>query len=74
MMAITIPRFGGPEVLEPADLPVPAPRPGEVAIDVAYAGANFAEVAFAFRITSAAICGHAGRKERSAGVSASPCR
>lgn len=46
MMAITIPRFGGPEVLEPADLPVPAPRPGEVAIDVAYAGANFAEVLY----------------------------
>jgi NADPH:quinone reductase len=46
MMAITIPRFGGPEVLEPADLPVPTPGPGEVAIDVANAGANFAEVIY----------------------------
>jgi len=35
--------FGGPEVLEPAELAVPEPRDGEVLIEVARAGINFAD-------------------------------
>ncbi len=46
MRAVVIPRFGGPEVLEVRDLPAPAPGPGEVTIDVAYAGVNHAEVLY----------------------------
>jgi NADPH2:quinone reductase len=40
MTAIDICRFGGPEVLAPATVPVPAPGPGEVLIKVAAAGVN----------------------------------
>lgn len=40
MTAIAIREPGGPEVLEPADLPVPKPGPGEVLIRVAAAGVN----------------------------------
>lgn len=46
MKAVAIPRFGGPDVLEAMELPVPAPKPGEVAIDVAFAGANYAEILY----------------------------
>ncbi|MFI6521414.1 zinc-binding alcohol dehydrogenase family protein [Spirillospora sp. NPDC050679] len=46
MRAITIPEFGGAEVLRGADVKVPEPGPGQVSIDVAYAGANFAEVLY----------------------------
>ncbi|GES28919.1 zinc-binding dehydrogenase [Streptomyces angustmyceticus] len=46
MNAMTIPEFGGAEVLSTAELPLPQPGPGQVAIDVAYAGANFAEVLY----------------------------
>ncbi|MEV5535726.1 zinc-binding dehydrogenase [Saccharopolyspora shandongensis] len=46
MQAITIPEFGGAEVLRFAGLDVPEPGPGQVSIDVAYAGANFAEVLY----------------------------
>ncbi|MFF4398784.1 zinc-binding alcohol dehydrogenase family protein [Streptomyces sp. NPDC001480] len=35
---------GGPEVLEEIEAPTPAPGPGQVLIEVAYAGVNFAEV------------------------------
>ena len=35
---------GGPEVLKLRDVPEPSPGEGEVAIDVAYAGVNFADV------------------------------
>lgn len=35
---------GGPEVLEEIQVPTPAPGPGQVLIEVAYAGVNFAEV------------------------------
>jgi len=35
---------GGPEVLEEVQVPTPAPGPGQVLIEVAYAGVNFAEV------------------------------
>jgi len=44
MTAITLPRFGGPEVLQPATLPVPTPREGEVLIKVAAAGVNRPDV------------------------------
>ncbi|MFD0501076.1 MULTISPECIES: quinone oxidoreductase family protein [Streptomyces violaceusniger group] len=46
MKAVTIPEFGDAEVLRVATVPVPEPGPGQVAIDVAYAGANFAEVLY----------------------------
>jgi NADPH2:quinone reductase len=35
---------GGPEVLRPVELPVPAPGPGQVLIRVAYAGVNHGEM------------------------------
>lgn len=44
MRAIVFEEFGGPEVLKLVELPDPAPAPGEVTIDVAYAGVNFADV------------------------------
>src|SRR6187401_2030475 len=40
MIAIEIPRPGGPEVLQPAERPAPRPAPGEVLIAVAAAGVN----------------------------------
>ena len=40
MLAIAIPKPGGPEALTPEDRPQPAPRPGEVLIQVAAAGVN----------------------------------
>ncbi|WP_017570694.1 NADP-dependent oxidoreductase [Nocardiopsis halotolerans] len=39
MYAMTVPRFGPPEVLTPVELPVPEPGPGQVRIRVAAAGA-----------------------------------
>jgi NADPH:quinone reductase len=41
--AIQISEFGGPEVLELVELPVPEPAPGEVLIEVSRAGLNFAD-------------------------------
>jgi NADPH:quinone reductase len=41
--AIQITEFGGPEVLELVELPTPEPRDGEVLIEVARAGINFAD-------------------------------
>lgn len=46
MKAVTIPEFGEADVLRVATVPVPEPGPGQVAIDVAYAGANFAEILY----------------------------
>ncbi|TGA99645.1 zinc-binding dehydrogenase [Streptomyces sp. MZ04] len=46
MQAMTIPEFGTADVLRLADVKTPEPGPGQVSIDVAYAGANFAEVLF----------------------------
>jgi NADPH:quinone reductase len=43
MRAIQMTEFGGPEVLELAELPVPGPAAGEVLIRVARAGVNFAD-------------------------------
>ncbi|MEN3282198.1 MAG: NADPH:quinone reductase [Solirubrobacteraceae bacterium] len=44
MRAVVVDEFGGPEVLALRDVPEPEPGPGEVAIDVAYVGVNFADV------------------------------
>lgn len=43
MKAIQIDRFGGPEVLELVDVPMPVPGPGEVLVAVRAAGVNFAD-------------------------------
>ncbi len=45
MRAIEIRGFGGPEVLVPAERPVPVPGPGEVLVRVAAAGVNRPDVA-----------------------------
>jgi NADPH2:quinone reductase len=43
MRAIQLREFGGPEVLELVELPTPVPNEGEVLIEVARAGLNFAD-------------------------------
>jgi NADPH2:quinone reductase len=43
MRAIRQTRFGGPEVLELVELPIPDPAEGEVLIEVSRAGLNFAD-------------------------------
>ncbi|HYM46049.1 MAG TPA: zinc-binding dehydrogenase [Solirubrobacteraceae bacterium] len=43
MRAIQMTEFGGPEVLELAELPVPEPAEGQVLIEVSRAGINFAD-------------------------------
>lgn len=44
MRAVVVSELGAPEVLRLQDVPEPRPEAGEVTIDVAYAGVNFAEV------------------------------
>jgi NADPH2:quinone reductase len=44
MRAMIFEEFGGPEVLHPVELPEPEPGPGEVTVDVAFAGVNFADI------------------------------
>jgi len=44
MKAIQIQQFGGPEVMALVDIPVPAPGPGEVLVEMAYAGVNFTDI------------------------------
>ena len=44
MRAIVVDSPGGPEALRPADLPKPAPGPGELLVRVAYAGCNWGDV------------------------------
>jgi NADPH:quinone reductase len=46
MRALAITDFGGPEVLKEISLDPPEPGHGEVAIDVAWAGVNYAEVLY----------------------------
>lgn len=43
MRAIHVTQFGGPEVLQVADLPDPEPGPGEVLLEVTGAGVNYAD-------------------------------
>ncbi|GAA0689034.1 zinc-binding dehydrogenase [Kitasatospora atroaurantiaca] len=44
MRAIEFQEYGGPEVLKVVQAEAPEPGPGEVSIDVAYAGVNFADL------------------------------
>jgi NADPH:quinone reductase len=46
MRAVTFSRFGGPEVLEVSDLPVPQPGPGELRIRVAAATVNPTDISY----------------------------
>lgn len=43
MRAIRVQRFGGPEVLEPAEIDEPIPGEGEILLDVSAAGVNYAD-------------------------------
>jgi NADPH2:quinone reductase len=45
MRAMMVSENGGPGVLAVAELPDPEPGPGEVVIDVAASGVNFADIA-----------------------------
>jgi len=42
--AVTISRFGGPEVLEYGEIPPPAPKAGEALVELEFAGVNFTDV------------------------------
>lgn len=55
MKAVSIPEFGAAEVLRLGDVPVPEPGRGEVSIDVAYAGANFAEILYRQGVVDVAL-------------------
>ena len=44
MKAITIDRYGGPEVMQLRDIAVPEPGPGEALVKVAFAGINFMDI------------------------------
>jgi NADPH:quinone reductase-like Zn-dependent oxidoreductase len=44
MLAVTIARFGGPDVLTVTDLPAPEPGPGQVSINVTHAAVGLAGV------------------------------
>jgi NADPH:quinone reductase len=46
MNAIQIQATGGPEVLQPAELPIPVPGPGQVLIRIEAIGVNFIEIYF----------------------------
>jgi NADPH:quinone reductase len=43
MRGIKVDAFGGPEVLVPAELPEPVPGPGQLLVEVAAAGVNYAD-------------------------------
>lgn len=43
MRAIQVTRFGGPEVLQPTELPDPVPGPGELLVRVTGVGVNYAD-------------------------------
>ncbi|MBP0454089.1 NADP-dependent oxidoreductase [Kitasatospora sp. RG8] len=45
MKAVTVPRFGGPEVLRVTEVPTPSARPGEVRVRVYAAGVQPADLA-----------------------------
>jgi NADPH:quinone reductase len=44
MRAIMVEQYGGPEVLVPTEMPEPEPAAGQIAVEVAYAGVNYADV------------------------------
>ncbi|MGH8876574.1 MAG: alcohol dehydrogenase catalytic domain-containing protein, partial [Stackebrandtia sp.] len=43
MRAVQITEFGGPEVLEVREVPDPQPGPGQLLVEVARCGVNFAD-------------------------------
>ncbi|OKK16191.1 quinone oxidoreductase [Streptomyces sp. CB00455] len=55
MRAVEFQTYGGPEVLQVVQAEVPEPGPGQVTIDTAWAGVNFADIkarAEGYRVTS----------------------
>lgn len=46
MQAIQVTKVGGPEVLTPADVPVPSPKPNEAVVQIKASGVNFIDVYF----------------------------
>ncbi|MCC6699411.1 MAG: NADPH:quinone oxidoreductase family protein [Candidatus Hydrogenedentes bacterium] len=44
MKTVVVTRFGGPEVLEVRDVPIPEPGPGQVRIKVHASGLNYADI------------------------------
>lgn len=44
MRAVVIPQFGDPDVLELSEVPIPQPGAGQVTIQVAYVGVNYADL------------------------------
>ncbi|MFI1565024.1 zinc-binding alcohol dehydrogenase family protein [Streptomyces sp. NPDC020490] len=44
MRAVEFQEYGGPEVLKVVEADVPEPGPGQVSVDVAYTGVNFADL------------------------------
>ena len=44
MQAIQVSQVGGPEVLTPADVPVPSPKPNEALVQIKASGVNFIDV------------------------------
>ncbi|MFI6467538.1 zinc-binding alcohol dehydrogenase family protein [Streptomyces sp. NPDC050528] len=44
MRAVEIQEYGGPEVLKVVETETPRPGPGQVSVDVAYSGVNFADL------------------------------
>ncbi|KAI6048062.1 hypothetical protein EDC04DRAFT_2886844 [Pisolithus marmoratus] len=52
MSAITIAKTGGPEVMEKTEVPFPVVEPGHLVIKIDYAGVNFADIYFRYRIYS----------------------
>ncbi|MET8794897.1 zinc-binding dehydrogenase [Nocardia sp. NPDC004568] len=55
MRAVIIPEFGPAEVLRQTAVAVPEPGPGQVAVEVAYAGANFAEILYRQGVVDVAL-------------------
>jgi NADPH2:quinone reductase len=46
MQAIQVTKVGGPDVLTPTELPLPAPKPNEAVVQIKAAGVNFIDVYF----------------------------
>ena len=44
MRAVVVEQYGGPNTLQVLDRPAPEPGPGELSVDVRYAGVNFTDV------------------------------
>jgi NADPH:quinone reductase len=44
VLAVVVPEFGGPDILQITDCPRPAPGPGEVVVELAAAGVNFSDI------------------------------